>query len=54
MPMTTKSKTFQPSLKKSCGRLPKAAIRIASSTTKMPRKTSSSVVSSDSTPELKS
>ncbi len=34
-PMTTKSKTFQPSLKKSCGRLPKAAIRIASSTTKI-------------------
>ena len=54
MPMTMKSNRFQPSRKKSCGRLPKAVIRIASSTTKMPRKTSSSVVSSDSTPEEKS
>jgi hypothetical protein len=41
--MTTKSNVFQPSLKKSWGRLPKAVMRIVSSTRKMPRKTSSSV-----------
>ena len=42
---TTKSKTFQPLRKKSCGRLPCAAIRIASSTTNTPRKTCSSKAS---------
>jgi hypothetical protein len=43
--MTTKSKTFQPFLKKSCGRDPKEAMRMSSSTTNIPRKTSLSVCS---------
>jgi hypothetical protein len=38
--ITTKSKTFQPLLKKSRCRRPYAPIRIASSTTKSPRITS--------------
>ena len=40
--ITTKSKTFQPCRKKSCGRLPYAANRTAISTTKTARKNSSS------------
>jgi len=44
--ITTKSKTFQPSRKKSRGRFPYAVMRIASSTTKIPRQTSLSTASS--------
>ena len=42
---TRKSKTFQPLLKKSCGREPKPVSRMHSSTTKTPRKMSLSVLS---------
>ena len=43
--ITRKSKTFQPLLKKSCGREPKPINRMHSSTTKIPRNTSLSVSS---------